>query len=342
MFGLCSLQSCVKVMAFGVIAVLSSQCASASERAAQDEGASSGSGRAWDDHPAIVKIDAAPGTEIFAVSDPHGGYERFANLLAAANVIKGFDRLPAPTDVRWAAGAAILVVTGDMIDKGDGSVEILDLMMGLEGQASAAGGRVVVTMGNHEAEFLADPKNDKADDDDGIDAELKKRGIKPKDFASESDPHGRWLRNLPFGVKIGSWYFSHCGNTRGNTLDQLEAQIRANVDSGDSFGNKHIVGPDDSVLATEDWYDAQASKAERNATALGVAHIVFGHNPHAFGDRGVIKAKQKGLLVKIDTGMTPNVSDSKGSVLHIATRNGDAIVEAIDHKGRSEIVWQED
>jgi hypothetical protein len=324
---------------FSAIALLAHCAPNGPDVAASDESAADGSGRAWSTSPAIVQIDSF--TEVFAVSDAHGGYERFVNLLAAAKVVDAFDRLPAPGDVHWAAGTALLVVTGDMIDKGDTSIEVIDLMMSLQGQADAAGGRVVVTMGNHEAEFLADPKNSKAAGDDGIDTELHARGIKPKDFASWSDPHGRWLRNLPFGVIAGDWYFSHCGNTREDTRAELEAEIRDAVDSDDSYGHKRIIG-DKSVLAAEDWYDDHDSTASKNADALGVSHFVFGHNPHAFDARGKVKAKKHGLLVKIDTGMTPLVSDSHGALLHIARRNGALVADSIDHHGDAEQIWPND
>ena len=59
----------------------------------------------------------------------------------------------------WATGAGrrVLVVVADVIDKGDQSLASIDLLTALEAEALAAGGRVVVILGNHEAEFLADP-----------------------------------------------------------------------------------------------------------------------------------------------------------------------------------------
>ena len=61
----------------------------------------------------------------------------------------------------WSGGARTLIITGDVIDKGDYSLPVLDIIT-LTSEAELAGGRVVVTLGNHEAEFLADPENAKA------------------------------------------------------------------------------------------------------------------------------------------------------------------------------------
>ena len=51
---------------------------------------------------------------------------------------------------RWTGGRTTLVQTGDFMDRGAGVKAVLDLLMRLETEASAAGGRVVVLLGNHE------------------------------------------------------------------------------------------------------------------------------------------------------------------------------------------------
>ena len=109
--------------------------------------------RNWQKNPAIVQIDTA--VDVFAIGDPHGDPERLIGVLLAAKLIGG-----APIDsaqVKWAGGRAVLVVTGDMIDKGSNSIDVIVLLRTLQAQAESQGGRVIVTMGNHEAEFLADP-----------------------------------------------------------------------------------------------------------------------------------------------------------------------------------------
>jgi hypothetical protein len=50
----------------------------------------------------------------------------------------------------WSGGDAILVQTGDLMDGGENLRSTLDLFMRLQDEAAAAGGRVVVLMGNHE------------------------------------------------------------------------------------------------------------------------------------------------------------------------------------------------
>ncbi len=51
---------------------------------------------------------------------------------------------------KWTGGRTQLVQTGDYTDRGEGTRAVMDLLMALEPQAKAAGGRAVVLLGNHE------------------------------------------------------------------------------------------------------------------------------------------------------------------------------------------------
>src|SRR6187399_3175135 len=81
--------------------------------------------------PAAVRTSAAPSAcaidgvaRIVAVGDAHGAYDRYVAILRAAGLID--DRQ------RWAGGRTHLVQTGDLLDRGAGSRQILDLLRRLE------------------------------------------------------------------------------------------------------------------------------------------------------------------------------------------------------------------
>ena len=80
---------------------------------------------------------------IVAVSDIHGAYDAMVATLQNAGVLDD--------GLGWSGGAAHLVIVGDILDRGAGSRAAMDLLMRLEGEADAAGGRVHVLIGNHEA-----------------------------------------------------------------------------------------------------------------------------------------------------------------------------------------------
>ena len=80
---------------------------------------------------------------VVAISDVHGAYDAMVTTLQNADVIDA--------DKEWVAGSTHLVVTGDILDRGPDSRKAMDLLMRLETEAPAAGGRVHVLIGNHEA-----------------------------------------------------------------------------------------------------------------------------------------------------------------------------------------------
>jgi hypothetical protein len=296
-------------------------------------GGSSGSsgstpvGRDWKTFPAIADVPATP--TIYALSDVHGGYDRLTALLLANNLIS---QAPAKsTDAHWAAGSSTLVVTGDMIDKGPSSVEVLDFLMALQTDAKKAGGVVIVTLGNHEAEFLVDPSNSKASGPAGIDTELTAAGVMPSSLASGADPRGAWLHLLPFGAKVGGWFFSHAGDTQGRTITVLESTLEGAVKAHPNYDDPEIVGTT-SILESRAWYSS-ATTTTQNAAALGVHHIVFGHDPSALGAKGRIAVGPGGVLIRIDCGMSPGVDDSTGMILRISQEGVDDVVAQLDASG---------
>ncbi|MDB4939418.1 MAG: putative serine/threonine phosphatase [Labilithrix sp.] len=287
---------------------------------------------------AVVDVDVTtkPRT-IYALSDVHGGYDRFAALLAGAGVTRGIPERP--DAMAWAAADAVLVVAGDLIDKGPQPIEVIDALRALEASAAAAGGRVVVLLGNHEAEFFVNPTNKKADGSDGFDRELDALHVEPSRVASGEEPRGAWLLARPFAARVGRWFFAHGGSTHGRTLAELDALLRAELVAHPTFDSPEIVG-DASILEERDWY-ADPAVAPANARALGVAHIVFGHDPNALGARGVIAVAQNASLFRIDCGMSPNVNDSDGCVLRVRHEGKLDVADELRANGASREIFRE-
>ncbi len=320
-------------LAAGILAVLALACASKNAGQPRDpagvvppDTVASG---------AIVEVE--PGTRaVFALSDVHGGYDRLAALLAATGLAK-----PAPTSasaITWSGADAILIVAGDLIDKGPQPIEVVDALRALETSAAAAGGRVIVLLGNHEAEFFVNPTNSKADGSDGIDRELAALQIDPATVAAGTEPRGAWLLARPFGARVGRWFFAHAGNTKGRTVRVLDAALRAALVAHPTFDADEIVGAD-SILEARDWYE-DPSVTIAIVTALGVDHVVFGHDPNALGPRGAIAVAQDRRLLRIDCGMSPLVNDSDGRVLRIRHEGAVEITEELGISGSRELFRQ--
>lgn len=80
---------------------------------------------------------------VFGIGDVHGDFDSFTAMLRHLGLI---DKLN-----HWSGGKATLVQVGDLIDRGPKPREALDLIMALQKEAPAAGGKVVALLGNHEA-----------------------------------------------------------------------------------------------------------------------------------------------------------------------------------------------
>ena len=102
------------------------------------------------DAPASPQRQSPPG-RVVAIGDIHGSIDGLNTILRSAGLADG--RV-------WTGGNVTLVQTGDFTDRGTGVRAVMDLLMALEPQAAADGGRVRVVLGNHEAMNLVGETRD--------------------------------------------------------------------------------------------------------------------------------------------------------------------------------------
>ncbi len=182
---------------------------------------------------------------IVAVGDLHGAYDSFVTILQDAK-IKILD-----DDLRWIGGKTHLVQIGDILDRGTGARKIFDLIRRLEGEAEAAGGRVHMLIGNHEAialmglsfdyegfvgveQFLAFlPDRYRREKE----AEFRRRAGPDADLASDWEKlektdlraqstyfdflrghYGRWIADHDTAIKIDGVVFVHGGFSEDYSL----------------------------------------------------------------------------------------------------------------------------
>jgi hypothetical protein len=290
----------------------------------------------WGAPPSIIfERDAVP-QALYAIGDIHGDVERLARLLTAVHLADG---------ASWTGGRSVLVVTGDMVDKGPHSVAVLRLLSALHAAAPKAGGEVILLAGNHEAEFLAEPTGKKSAE---FAKELKHAGLDVAHVAACEGDIGAFLCSLPFAARVGDWFFSHGGNTSGRTISELQSSIKDQMSKA-RYAAPELIGPTSILEARlvegKKWF---ASPDERHlletyASALGVHHMVRGHqhNDVEFSD-GIVRAtgemfQRWGLLFLIDVGMSREIDDSEGSVLRIASGTAAAVCP----DGKTTLLWSE-
>ena len=92
--------------------------------------------------PPAVTTGTGASERVVAIADVHGDYDQFVAVLRRMGLVDASGK--------WAGGSTILVQTGDVPDRGPGTRKALDLLMELEREAPAAGGRLIPLLGNHE------------------------------------------------------------------------------------------------------------------------------------------------------------------------------------------------
>jgi len=331
----------------GVVAVLVLIAAGCRAAPATGDG-SAGSPfvRDWSTAPAVFTASAV--REIDALGDLHGDLDVAVRVLSAAGLITK------SSPFHWAGGDRVLIVTGDVIDKGTSALPIIDLLQSLEVEARAAGGAAVVLLGNHEAEFLADPHDSKSN---VFQAELASRGFDPGQVAAGAGAYGTWLSTRPVAASIDGWFFCHAGASGKISLSTLDLKFRALfgtavTEEGGRVGFKmpFLTGDDSLLEATEWWKDGTGdprATIDASLSALPAAHVVFGHDPGDLefpgdpaGDRmkGQMVSRYEGRLFAIDVGMSYAVGYSEGALLRITPGPPErAVVVTAD--GESKPLW---
>jgi hypothetical protein len=140
---------------------------------------------------------------LFVIGDTHGELDELIAGMRAAGIV---DR-----NLRWAAGRSHVVFAGDMADRGADVLALLWLLYQLEPQATAAGGRLHVILGNHEIMVMLGDLRYVHEKEMFI---AQQHGVS---YDSMFDPQksvlGRWLASRPGMVRIGDVVVVHGGVT---------------------------------------------------------------------------------------------------------------------------------
>jgi hypothetical protein len=256
-------------------------------------------------NPGVVEISQSTAySRVIAVSDVHGMHRSLVDLLKGAKLID--------ENLRWIGGNALFIVIGDSIDKGPEAVEVVAFWLALAPQVEAAGGHFVHLLGNHEAEFLADPQNHK---DVEFTQELISLGIPVAHYTSPEFAEGRFLCSSPLALRIGRWLFLHAGlypEMSWPAFISKTVNVLRFCGSNDPF----LVGNNSPLEAKDWWLDKATRQAlEDRLEKNGMFGVVFGHMPKALNAEGRITAADGGRLIKIDNGMASESGSHPGHLL---------------------------
>ncbi len=280
--------------------------------------------RDWQQHPPWVEIEGAK--RVYAIGDIHGAFVELANSLRALGLARISRNERFKFD--WTGGNATLIFTGDFINRGRFSRQVLESIMDLEKKAKRAGGRVISILGNHEVRLLRGDVAKKALDMRRTAAQrqlyentlnsFNRSGMTFDEVISERSIYGKWIRNLPMFAVVNGFMFVHGGLPEElHTKEELGRKFIKRVSDGDF--SKGILSNKKQVIWSRHWWEDDIF-VTRSLKSLNIRGIVFGHTVGALGKNGVIQSKDN-RIISIDIGMTPYYGHNKGGGLEIITRN---------------------
>jgi hypothetical protein len=251
-------------------------------------------------------------SRVVAIADIHGDLEQLERALRAAELL-------GEPGGRWAGGTAVLVQTGDVVDRGPDSLAIYRLLANLEAQAREAGGCVVQLLGNHEVLNMAGEFQYGSADETANFGGVQGRA------AAFSPGHwlGDRLRALPLVARVVqrvspserfTTVFSHAGMPPGlaeqTSLEDLNREIREMLTGATpqqvrrfAYTNKALLGQGPlwtRIFAQPD--EASVCRVlRRSLKAMAGDRMIVGHTVQEAGRPSV---RCGGQLVLADTGMS--------------------------------------
>lgn len=225
---------------------------------------------------------------LVAIGDLHGDLAATRSALRAAGAIDEADN--------WIGGKLVVVQTGDILDRGDDEQAILDLLFALEGKAKAAGGELIMLLGNHELMNAAG--------DFRYVTPLSRNAF--GDRVAALRPGGAYAKKLAQHdviAIVGDTVFSHAGPVGpfATQLDEVNLTSRCWLDGQSGAGYEPpIAMSENSPVWTRAYgmesVDCDATKAA--LTAIGAKRIVVGHTVQE-----KINSACDGAVWRIDVGL---------------------------------------
>ena len=250
---------------------------------------------------------------VVAVGDVHGDFEALSAALKAAGLVSERGD--------WIGSEAVLVQTGDLLDRGDDEQQLIDFLDRLGEQARQAGGDVVELLGNHETMNVQGDLRyvtpggfkDFEDLDEALDLDDERVKRLPQEARAR---RAAFLPGAPYAARlarhntiavVNDTVFAHGGVLPHHVdygIERLNAEVSAWM-MGSSELPKVMAG--DQAPTWTRLYATPADQAPSDPCAvldqalakLEVSRMVLGHTVQPEGPRSLCE----GRLWLIDVGM---------------------------------------
>ena len=261
---------------------------------------------------------------VAALSDFHGQYDLMLKLLMNNQIID--------KNKNWAFGDGHFVITGDIFDRGDKVTEILWFLYDLEQQAKAAGGKIHLTLGNHEVMILNGNLR-------YLNAKYlttsKKLNMPFEQLFSKNSILGNWLRSKSVLVKVNNNLFAHGGfhpslAKENHSLEAINTAFKANLIKTELAKPREGWGKYLHKSNGPIWYRGYFKSGDEGASSqeidlllkhFDINHIIVGHT-----SQKQIETRYQGRVIAIDSSIK---NGQYGEVLFIKSA-----------KNKEDVMWR--
>ena len=207
----------------------------------------------------------------------------------------------------WAAGDTTFVQTGDVTDRGPDSKRLIELIERLEGEAAAAGGRVVALNGNHEVMNLLGDWRYVTEGDVAQFGGVEER----KASLAPDGETGARLRELGVAAVVDRVAYAHGGITAAwaeRGVDGINATPLEQLGDDSPIWFRGYLADDETQACVE---------LEKALLELGAERMVVGHTTQRTGR---IASRCGGRVLGIDVGIASHYG---GNLAALELRHGE-------------------
>ncbi|CAK9090335.1 unnamed protein product [Durusdinium trenchii] len=239
-----------------------------------------------------ARAESKWGRRIFSVGDLHGDYQSSMTIFRTLGL--------ADAEGAWVGQSAVLVQTGDLLDRGEESGPLVRELFRLQDEAPKSGGKVILLLGNHE---LMNLQNDLRYASAAETRSLSTSGTSTPQVRSEMLSQDGWLGRglrdrLQALVLLGPEeglekpvLFVHAGllPSFGSDVKSLNSEVKSLLehpaaelqtnpspllsDDGPFWTRRLALGPEGQVCG----------EVQKTLEALGAQRMVLGHTAQADG-----------------------------------------------------------
>lgn len=218
-----------------------------------------------------------PAHRTFVVGDVHGQYDKLVTLLQNARLVTA--------DLHWSGGDSTLWFIGDFCDRGPHGLAVIDLVMQLESEAAAAGGRVQSILGNHDVLLLAVDRFGSLGDEWAVyfAFQWRQNGGNHDDLRGLLPSHVQWLSQLPALAKEHGLLLMHADSPLyldcGGSIEDVNRAFGRILSNDDADAWNWLLNRFSEHNGFSDGRPGGIATATKVLQQFGATRLIHGHTP---------------------------------------------------------------